>query len=399
MPRRNPPPSPPRRPPRRGESGPGRLPPSRSKTRLRVAAALGALIALAIGAWAWAYARNAPELALGRAEAAARAGDWSEAVAAWRQVNTSRLARGRTHLAEAQACLALGRAAQAERALGRAIAADRSNTEAWRLRLELLRVEDRAAEAQRVGWEAYAAVDPSARRGVLAALTLALLADLPEETARGLLDRWVAADPADTDAQVARLRRAAALPRGDDLDRPARIAALAAILARDPNHLAARAALAADLAEAGDPERGRRVLEAWPKPARSDPSYWRLLGRWQLDYDRQPARAVASLEHVVAALPHDWKTHYRLARALQAAGRPADAQREAQTVERLREVLDPAALGPRLDADLARLDDPAALRDLAALCRRAGLQRLAQAWIREAAAPPRQHGAGITPRL
>jgi thioredoxin-like negative regulator of GroEL len=366
------------------------------KTRRRVAAVLGglAVVAVAIGAWAWAYAQSEPERSLERAEAAARAGDWSEAVAAWRRVNASRLARGRTHLAEARACLALGRAAQAEQALRRAVAADRSSTEAWRLRLELLRVEDRAAEAERLGWEAYAAVDPQARRGVLGVLTLTLLADLPEETARALLDRWVAADPADTDARVARLRRAAALPQGEDLDRPARIAELSAILARDPNHHAARAALAADLADAGDPERGRRVLEAWPATARSDPAYWRLLGRWQLDYDRQPAAAVASLERVVAALPHDWKTHYRLARALQAAGRPAEARREAQTVERLREVLDPNALGPRLDIDLARLDDPAALRDLADLCRRAGLQRLAQAWLRAAAAPLGQREVG-----
>src|SRR5262249_12781079 len=159
------------------------------------------------------------------------------ALDAWRALNRTQLARGRTHLGEARACLALNRAAQAELALRRAVAADPADPEPWRLVLELLRVEDRAVEAKRLGFGGYSVVPVRARRGVLRDLTLALLADLPEDLARDRLARWVAADPADVDALVARLRRMAASPRAGDPDRPARIAQLTAVLDAQPGHL------------------------------------------------------------------------------------------------------------------------------------------------------------------
>src|SRR5262245_29118002 len=156
-------------------------------------AALGAAAALAVAAVAagvWASGRSGPERLRARAEEAARAGDWNEALRAWSEFNQTRLAWGRTYLAEARACLALDRAAQAEHALRRAIAADRADPEPWRLLLELLRVEDRTVEAGQLGFEAYAAVPAPARRRVLRDLTLALLADLPEDLARDRLGRW-----------------------------------------------------------------------------------------------------------------------------------------------------------------------------------------------------------------
>ena len=58
----------------------------------------------------------------------------------------------------------------------------------------------------------------------------------------------------------------------------------------------------------------------------------------------------------------------------------------AESVERLREALDPVTLGPRLDADLAALDDPNSRLDLASLCDRVGLKRLADAWRKDAEA-------------
>ncbi len=49
------------------------------------------------------------------------------------------------------------------------------------------------------------APDRPSRRAILKATTLATLAEVPDADARGQLDRWIAADPADLDAQVARL--------------------------------------------------------------------------------------------------------------------------------------------------------------------------------------------------
>jgi len=337
---------------------------------------------------AWALTSESPEQLRDRAEAASRAGDWKTARSDWRSLNQTGLARGRTHLAEARACLALDRAAEAEQALRRSIAADPADPEPWRLLLELLRVEDRAEEAQALGWEGYAAVPASARRGLLRDLSLVLLADLPEDLARSMLDRWSAADPADIDAQVARLKRIAAMPRPGDPDHDSQVETLASLLERAPGHLAAREALVVALVEAGELDRGRQILDAWPANARDSALYTRLIGRWDLDYDRQPARALASFERALAIMPHDWKTQYRRARVLHILGRPADARKAAEVVSRLREHLDPATLGPRLGADLAHLDDPRALADLISLCNQVSLSRLAEAWRREASAPP-----------
>lgn len=280
-----------------------------------------------------------------------------------------------------------GRAARAEAALDRASRDDPTDPDPWLLRLELFRVEDRQTEAQRLGWEAYRSVRGVARRKVLRAMTLALLADTPEDLARETLARWIAADPDDLDARVARLQRVAASPRSGDPDRRARVEELSALLAAHPGHIAAREALVLALADSGETDRGRSALEAWPEVGR-DARYHRLRGRWQLEFDREPAAAVESFRTALKELPHDWRTRYRLARALRNSGKSAEAQRAADDVERLREALEPLALGRRLDADLAALDDPRSRLDLADLCARAGLAKLAEAWRRDAGERP-----------
>lgn len=321
-----------------------------------------------------------------RAEAEARGGRWEEALRLWRVVNATDAADARSFLAEARAALALGRAAQAEGAIERAGRLDPEDPEPWLIRLEMLRIEDRQVEARRVGWEAYEAVPPGSRREVLKALTLALLADAPDDLARRTLARWMEADPGDLDARVALYQRMAEHPRADDPGPRERAEALAALVEARPEHVGAREALVLALAEVGEPERGRDALDAWPDAGR-DARYDRLRGRWDLEYDDRPDQAVAALGRAMEALPHDWKTAYRLARALQRAGRPDEARRAAESVARLREALDPSRLGPRLDGDLERLADPAARRDLAALCDSVGLARLADAWRRDADAP------------
>ena len=95
--------------------------------------------------------------------------------------STPRAARGATHLAEARAAPGDGIRRQAEQSLRRAIAADPADPEPWKLLLEILRVEDRTLDAQEVGWESFDRVPAESRRDVLRELTLAILADLPDE--------------------------------------------------------------------------------------------------------------------------------------------------------------------------------------------------------------------------
>lgn len=367
------------------ESRPSAPPGRPRRRRLRwILAGLSVLVALAtIGPLAW----RSPSRLRAEAERASRANDRSAALHAWRAFNATGEATGATHREEARAALALGYAAQAEQSLRRAAAADTADPEPWRLLLEIFRVEDRTIEAQRIGWEAYDRVPAGSRRDILRELTLALLADLPDDLVRDTLKRWIAADPSDVDARVALAQRIAGQPRATDPDRPERLAELEELLAAHPKHLGVREALVAALADAGEPDRGRALLDAWPGPAGerdNDPRYQRLRGRWDLEYDHRPAEAAAALGAAVQAVPQDWRSWYRLARAFRQLGREAEARRAAEVVSRLREALEPSALGARLDDDFRHLDDPRSLRDLATLAAQVGLARLADAWRAEA---------------
>jgi thioredoxin-like negative regulator of GroEL len=340
-------------------------------------------LAVVIIAAVWAWEADRPRRLISRAETAAARKDWLTALREWRGVNQTAAASARTYMGEAKACLSLDRAGQAERALSRAIEAEPEDSEPWLIELEILRVEDRPLEAGRVGWAAYDAVPEGARRSVLRALTLALLADTPDELARRTLKGWVDADLDDVEARVALLRRMSTEPRDGDIPRSERIAQLNSLLERDPNQVSVRAALIMELADAGEPDRGRKLLEAWPLKLR-DARYARIRGRWDLDYDHQPERAVELFRKALIELPHDWRTHYRLARALSVMGKTEEARAAAETVARLREVLDPHRLTGRINTALRELDEPRARLDLAELCGQVGLEKLAEAWRRDA---------------
>lgn len=346
-----------------------------------------------VGLVVWALGRSEPPMQTRlRADAAAQRQDWPEAERLWAAVNRTDAADARSFLGEARAALALGRAAVAERALRASLQRDPAAPEPWLILLELLRLEDRGVEALSLGLQAYDAVPAEHRRALLRALTLALLADAPDELARTTLERWIAADPDDLDARAALDRRRTDHPRSTDPDLSSRVADLEARLARQPDHLNGREALILALAEQGQPARGRELLDGWPESGR-DARYDRLRGRWALEYDHDDATAVEALGRALLALPHDWKTAYRRARALQRLGQVDAARTAAATVARLRETLDPARLGPRLDADLAKLDTPEAPLDLARLCDELGLAPLAAAWRRDAAEPTAASGS------
>lgn len=312
----------------------------------------------------------APALLLALAAAAAL-GFW-----AWKR---ERAPAGAEALKEAKALLAQDRAARAERLLEIAVAHDPGRLEPWRLWLELLRAEGRDEEILAVSRRAIAAVSPEDRVGALAEATIALLAQVPERQARETLGRWVEADPGDPRARAAWLRQVGGDPRTGDLSIPDRIAQLEALVAEAPAEVLPRAALAETLLDAGFAEQAEGVLDAWPDSARGV-SYDRLRGRWAQDFARDPARAAESYRRIVAAFPQDWRTLGRLARALKGLGEGEEARRLAERVDRLRELLDPVLLGPRLSRAFAAAGDPESLDDLSRLTREAGLDFLADAW-------------------
>jgi tetratricopeptide (TPR) repeat protein len=314
-----------------------------------------------------------------QAETAAQEGNLAKAITLWHQLNSTSNATASTLLSESRVCLAQGLAAQAERSLHRAVAADPTEVESWLLLLKILRVEDRLLDALHFGWSALVQVAPTARVELLRELTLLALTDLKDDLARTLLQKWIDADPTDIDAQVALLRRIEAEPLSEDPDRDVRLAVLSKLLAEHPDHVGVREALVTALADAGEQDRGRMFLDSWPADER-DGRYWRLLGRWYLEHDQAPEQAIRALQAAIIDFPHDWRTHYRLARALKIVGRAEEAHHEAEAVSRIREVVDPLFLEPKLEMSFAHLEQPAARQALADLCARAGLTRLAEAW-------------------
>jgi tetratricopeptide (TPR) repeat protein len=355
--------------------------------------ALALAIAIAAGLSWWWWSGHRDRLAA-RALAAESARDWPAAARLWHlHNNTNGQSPGpdpASLRAEARAALAANRARQAETALTLACRDDPSHADAWRLRLRILRLEDRAVEARRVGAEALAAVparSPSSA-SILREITLALLAQPPSDEARATLSAWVRADPSDLDALAALRRLMARDPRDGDPTRADRIAELEQTLAAAPGHVGVREALVLDLADAGRPDRGRALLDAWPDGPARDARLDRLRGRFDLDFDAAPARALEALDRALITLPHDWHTRYLRARALRQVGRVDDARAEADRVARLRELLDPPRLGPRLEASLQSPDDPRVALDLADLCAAAGLTDLAAAWRAQAQPPP-----------
>lgn len=264
---------------------------------------------------------------------------------------------------------------------------------AWLPRIDELRVEERPIEAMTTGWAAYRSVAPGERTEVLKALTLALLADVPDDQATASLQRRVAADPDDLDARVALLRRslvASPLP----LDQPrigrssegtdTSLNELTTLLEQHPDHPGAREAVIDALLDSGRIEEARSLLRGWPTPHAEDPRRLRLQARLDLDFEGHPAHAAEAITILLSSTPHDWHLRARLSRALEMQGASEDARRQARIVDQLRERLDPDRLGRRLATAIRRLDTPESLDDLAKLCDSVGLTRLASAWRLEA---------------
>ncbi|WP_158633547.1 tetratricopeptide repeat protein [Tautonia sociabilis] len=266
----------------------------------------------------------------------------------------------------------------------------------WIRRVDRLRVEERDLEVMSAFRAASRALPPADLAEVLPAITLAFLADVPEDQASRALSARIEGDPEDLDARVARIRRLLRDDAPAPADRPRvghraapgpdAISELRRLLERSPGHRGAREVLVEALLDAGRVDEARAVLDGWPGgPDRErDPTFLRLRARFDLDHDGLPARAAQELRLVLAEAPHDWRLRARLARALAMAGDPDRAAEEAAWVDRLRERLDPERLGPRLADDLGRTDDPAALADLAEICRSALLPELALSWRAEA---------------
>lgn len=249
----------------------------------------------------------------------------------------------------------------------------------WLLILDLLRV---LGDADLFSSELIGLLQsPVASRNssVLSSATLGLLTDLDQSEVRSRLKKWVESEPNEPLAQAALLLRYATNPLPEDPSRDSRLADGRKLLRRFPDSLMARSALVETLFNSGLYEEATEVLEGWPQAGRNTTAWHRLQGRRLQDQDQKPAAAAAEFQLVLNAMPHDWKTRYRLARALQASGATDEARRQAIRMTEIREMLEPATLEPTLKRAMPKGRPPEPTQ-LVEILNRMELQELAKHW-------------------
>ncbi len=315
-----------------------------------------------------------PETARRRAQRLAERGRWSDALEAWRIVNEATEADTDSRIAHAEAAIAVGRPGEAESALRPLLEARTPRPRAWTLMLDLLRIQERRDEALMLTRRGLDTVDLEHTPVLLRAGVQAVLTDVPDDQVRTTLRAWMAAEPDAPHAEIAYQRQIARRPRLDDPSAEDRADRLWDLVRAWPEFAPARIALVEALADAGRPLEARPVLEDWPETAAST-GHQRIRGRWALEFEGAPGLAVEALEPVVDRVPHDWKSRYRLARALRLLGHTNRARIEARRVFLTRERLEPNELRPLL----RQLDDGMPVPDLAQRLRDVGLTRLAKA--------------------
>lgn len=215
---------------------------------------------------------------------------------------------------------------------------------------------------------------------VLLASTLGLLTDLEQLEVRARLNKWSANEQESPLAKAYLLLRYAENPLPEDPPRDLRIEQARVLASRHPDSVAVLTALIETLFNGGYYQEATEVLDKWPLEDRTGTAYHRLQGRRLQDVEGKHGESVGEYEEALKFMPHDWKTRYRLARALAASGKIEESRNEARRMSEIRESLDPIQLGELLKAVLPKGRSPEPER-LVGLLRKIGLNPLADAWV------------------
>jgi|LakMenEpi03Aug12_release.lakeMendotaPanAssembly.Ray.scaffolds.fasta_scaffold32836_2 predicted Zn-dependent protease len=215
---------------------------------------------------------------------------------------------------------------------------------------------------------------------VLLASTLGLLTDLDPLEVRARLNKWSESEQESPLARAYLLLRYAENPLPEDPSRDLRIEQARVLASRYPDSIPVLTALIETLFNGGYYQEATEVLDKWPLDYRTGTAFHRLQGRRLQDVDGKHGEAVGEYEEALKFMPHDWKTRYRLARALAASGKTEESRKEARRMSEIRESLDPIQLGELLKAALPKGRSPEPER-LVALLKKIGLKPLADAWV------------------
>lgn len=144
---------------------------------------------------------------------------------------------------------------------------------------------------------------------------------LPESQVKAFIERI--AGPVGASPAEEMLKEAAALAEAGDSPGAAEL--YAAVLAQEPENLAALAGLARVQLEAGNPEQARRLLDTVPPDKRADPAISAVLAALELAERAASLGDLAELEQRLVHNPADHQARYDLAVALNGKGFKAEA--------------------------------------------------------------------------
>lgn len=324
---------------------------------------------------AW-YGTLDPEALRLRAEAALRRGNAPLAAGFLREIPRNAHPRPDLALRVGARLLDQARLRDAEAVFLTTLDAARPSEEALRALIVLYGVEKRGEDQSEVIWRLHELGAGSALEALrLLAPGVAVIP--PDALARGtdeaqLLRQACEADPDDPRAA---LSLAELLRSRGEVEQARRLLEAPALRSAElPRAIRQEreTAWARWLLETGrHRELGERLAQAGPH---TDPGWFAVWGQWCLDA-QQPREAVEVLSHPRLRTSRDPARAYRLARALDAAGRKDEAARAMAAFAAAEEL---RSLAASIDDSAP---DPAALRRAAELCRQAGREREARAWL------------------
>ncbi|MBI1325040.1 tetratricopeptide repeat protein [bacterium] len=281
---------------------------------------------------------------------------------------------------EARCALMLDKPAKARRSLDAWLRTEREGTEGWQLSIEIRRALGDSDGVNEIMREMLRSDEARRSLALLSAATFGILTAMNAEESRERLQRWAKAEPDSPLAEAWALAR-----RIEDSDLAGPIGAesleeVSALAQKWPNDPDVWRVYVESLFLQGDYEEVKRASNQWPAEARNSIAWARLEGRRALEVENDPERAIPHFRSVLERVPQDWRTHYRLARALAGAGRHEEAQAQARRTVEIRELMDPISLEKVLDATFTKGKPPGPTK-LIELLRRIGQTELAQAWL------------------
>lgn len=307
---------------------------------------------------------------------------WNEAITLWYGLESDfpQSLTASDYVRWARGELVLDRPAKAQSLLDRWREAGDRDPEGWQLCIELRRALGDADSVNRLVRESLR--DTEARRspGFLTVSTFGLLTVMDPVESRARLERWAKAEPDSPLARTWILQRSL-----EEIDATGQNGVETLQQARElartwPGDAETRRVLVEALFVQGEYDEIRREMANWPEDDSRDSTAWlRLEGRRRLEIENDPKSAIPFFESVVARMPQDWRSRYRLSRALAGANRVQEARKEATRTVEIRELLEPAGL-ERILKEAFPQGKPPNPEKLNILLRKIDHVELAQAW-------------------